>query len=801
MLFNANNKSKKLSVEISAKKQCVLCPLRKEKGCDSSYSPETEVLFLTDKMEYTPISSVFEYKTAHAFMVECGVIGAEPPQQAVACCTGRKIDLIDRLRPKMVICAGYPAFKTVEEACGNNPEGYTDLFFYPTRLKRAEGDHEFWLLQIPPWDISANVNNLEEAIHFYMANPPVTLEANYDGVHLITRNEDIDEAFDWLEKQEYLAYDIETHQFRPYAEENVILTISFGTNERTYVFPLLHPQTPSSFDVGKVIQRWRKLTKPKLIAHNAPFEMERTAHLFNALDLDGYSWIYEVHWEDTQAQAYVTNMPGKRSKSLNSCVRRAFGFDLKSKSNIAVDKLREMPLEQVLLYNALDVKYTYMVYFEQRETVEELDLMQTYLRNIKEAMAAVAMQLVGLPTNQKFVQDELAVWEPRREEALARWHEFAQVKNIIAKYGKCEPGSDDDVRRLFVEQLGAPPETEKFNGRFLRKFSHPLSKVLLDFRAADKMLSTYLVPYAKHLAAGGYYIWEDGLVHVQFNTMLTNTGRWSSSEPNGQNYPSRGGKKYLRNVIISPDGDLMVAIDMAQIEYRVAASLTNDPIMIDGLFNDFDVHMFWALETLKYFPFLLDDHTDKKKLKEFRSSMKSAVVFALIYGAGAKRIADSLDLEPKYLNKVYALIEQFWGKHGAIKEWQNTQKYLHNTEGVIMNALGRKYYAPLTHNQICNFPIQGTASDMLIEALTKLMHMQIVEGAPWRIVLNIHDDITFFIPKNKLDDALEVIVPTMLHTETYKDWLKVPLGVEVSVGTEWGSLKEYGNFFSHQLVA
>ncbi len=119
--------------------------------------------------------------------------------------------------------------------------------------------------------------------------------------------------------------------------------------------------------------------------------------------------------------------------------------------------------------------------------------------------------------------------------------------------------------------------------------------------------------------------------------------------------------------------------------------------------------------------------------------------------------------------------------------------------GYVETLVGRRHHYPLTRNQAVNMPIQGTAAELVCDAMNRLSILAAKTGA-WHLhpVLNIHDDLSFFIPNDDtiLEDSLKIIIKEML-TFAY-EWVNVPLSVEVSIGKNWADVQPIGKFWSNK---
>lgn len=782
------------------KRQCLVCPSRNLKMHEDPNPGSLEILVLSVKTPYIITSTMTQYRTFHDFMVECaplslGITNAANDTER-QCCLGRKADLILKTKPKLVLCIGYESFKDIETLCGYSPTGIIDNVLFPTRL----GNHNFWLMSVPQYDPKVAIMEAAPQIEMAMLTTPNALpqdlsEYNHlQGIEFILESGQIDAAFDLLENEPAVAFDIEGTGLRPYPNDYKLLSLALGTKDHVYAFPIWHPQTPKGFDAERVLERLFMLPKKtKVIAHHLGFEQEHMIFLL------GEGFAYKGgDFDDTLAQAYLLHTG---PKSLDALVRRAFGFHLKQLSDIDVTNLINTNLEKVLLYNALDTKYTHALWEVQDKQITDQGLRSIHAHQIRTILAGALMQTKGLHPNTEFIRAELENYSQVVQSRMVEFEKVPEVIAVIKKHGKCEPASHKDLQRLFYDEIGINPNAvQSFDEAFLATCKHPVAKIIDDLRDAEKVYGTYLVPLDKgadHENAGKH-IHDDGLIHTIFNVCRTATGRTSSDKPNMQNYPSRGGKKRLRSVIKVPEGSTMYAIDQGQIEYRVIAALSKDPEMINAILHGLDIHGWWAKRLMEMFPGkFVKDETDAKEFKEFRNKCKNGLVFPFCFGSSAGNVGMNMGIKnPK---QAELISQEFWSKHKRVREWQNELAGEINRNGCIYNAFGRRYLAPLRPNQIINYPIQGSASDLVTESMGHLARISVDEDLPAMCpVINIHDDLTFVIPDDQAAELLPRILAIMLETREY-EWLPVPLTVEVSSGHTWGDLKELGTFSSEDL--
>lgn len=818
MLFDISRASTTtLAAEILQENTCLLCPKSRVKFPEPEDMPDCEILVLSQKSGVYPMKTIVGYPCNHRFMVECIGQNEEPDKSSKACCLGRKLNMIKELKPRLVVCISYEVFKELEIAIGHTVAGAFDKWLLPTTYQ----GHEFWLLCIPDtpyFHYKLGINEASSANLFEkaMTTRPTILEPSKEGIHFVTHPDELDEAFEWLAKQKRLSFDWETNGIRPYFKGSKFLSVAVGTDERVYAFPLWHRETPTNFDGAEVLRRITALPSHiRMCAHFFPFESEWGQQKI------GPDFLWSRNWDDTFVQAYL--LAPHSPKSLDALCRQHWGFDLKAFSDLDRSRLDDYPLEQVLMYNALDVKYTHMLFDLQQPQIFKEGLQTVYQMHIDRMVAASMMQVKGLTVNPEFCDSEYMRQYDLFQKALAAWNEVPEVQQVINKYGKCEPGSTKDLKRLFHEFLGVDDEIESFDDAFLSSYKHRVCAPLKACRNHWHMISTYLAPFMRNVEGRGKFLHDDDQVHTQLNTAKAVTGRSTSTQPNSQAYPKRGGLMYIRNSVKAPPGKIMAAIDYGQIEFLTIATITKDPVLIEAAWNDYDVHMEWAKRLVEVFPGMFirptpDDYDEgidedgrpipreqmyKNALKAFRSEIKNRWTFPLVYKASYNTIQVDLSevaIRGGFMNQTTRfrqVADEFMLKCAGLAAWQDSIEWQMNNKGFTRNPFGRKHRGPLTINQMVNYPIQSTASDIVMIAFSRLAQLSYLLKEPDLCpILNIHDDLTFYLDEERAPELIPIILTVMLHTESYKNWLHVPLKAELSMGRTWGSMKDVATYTS-----
>ncbi len=309
--------------------------------------------------------------------------------------------------------------------------------------------------------------------------------------------------------------------------------------------------------------------------------------------------------------------------------------------------------------------------------------------------------------------------------------------------------------------------------------TYPIVNLILEYRQLTKLKSTYidgLLPL----------IHSDGKVHPHFQQTVTATGRLSCTEPNLQNIPIRQeeGRLLRKAFIPREDNYTLVSCDYSQIELRILAHMSEDPVLLEGFMKGEDVHKITAS---KVFGVPEDQVTSGQ-----RSDAK-AVNFGVIYGMSSFGLSGELNITRKDAEKY---ISSYFEKYVNVKAYMDSQIAMARDKGFVTTILGRKRWIPeiiarnyqvrqLGERLAMNSPIQGSGADIMKVAMIKV-HRAIREtGKDWALILQVHDEL---ILEGPIEDRNEM--ETMLKGEMEEAVkLKVPLTVQVSSGDNWYELK------------
>jgi DNA polymerase-1 len=305
--------------------------------------------------------------------------------------------------------------------------------------------------------------------------------------------------------------------------------------------------------------------------------------------------------------------------------------------------------------------------------------------------------------------------------------------------------------------------------------THPLPAELLEYRSVAKLKGTYVDTLPTLVNP------DTGRVHTSFNQTVTATGRLSSSNPNLQNIPIRSdlGER-IRACFIAQPGMLMVSADYSQVELRVLAHLSGDPLLIQDMTSGLDVHTQTASRLFDVEP---GDVT-----KEQRARAKT-VNFGVLYGMSAFRLAREQKIE---LAEAQGIIERYLGRYQGIASFQQSNLAQARGRGYVTTLLGRRRFLPAINyrdrvaresaeRMALNTPIQGTAADVIKLAMLKVDKMMRAEYPEAIMTLQVHDELVFEAPEAKAEKLAARVKEVMEGVLQ----LKVPLKVDVNWGRNW----------------
>ncbi len=366
----------------------------------------------------------------------------------------------------------------------------------------------------------------------------------------------------------------------------------------------------------------------------------------------------------------------------------------------------------------------------------------------------------------------------RVEELEARAHELAGEEFLL--------GSTQQVARILFERLGLTPGRKGKTGystdtRVLRAIreDHEIVPVIEEWRELSKLLNTYLGPLPALISP------DDGRLHTTFNQTVAATGRLSTSSPNLQAIPIRTDLgRQIRSAFVAEEGNVLVSADYSQVELRILAHVSGEPVLKEAFARGEDIHTATAAEVLG---------KDPATLTKDERNVAKMVNFGIIYGISAFGLSENLEI-PR--DEAQAYIDRYLARFPRVQELIASTVAQATADGFVTTLLGRRRPIPelrasnrqtrsLGERLAVNTLMQGTAADVIKVAMLRIDERLTAEGRATRLVLQIHDELLLEAPATETSAVRELVRAEMVGAYA----LDPPLAVDVGVGADWASAK------------
>jgi len=304
-------------------------------------------------------------------------------------------------------------------------------------------------------------------------------------------------------------------------------------------------------------------------------------------------------------------------------------------------------------------------------------------------------------------------------------------------------------------------------------------RFVLEYRQLAKLKSNY-VDSLPLLAD------SEGRVHTTFNQVGAVTGRLSSTNPNLQNIPIKTelGRE-IRAVFIAPPGHVLLSVDYSQIELRLLAHYSEDPLLLQAYRTGQDIHTLTASEVFGVAP--------EAMTKETRNRAK-AINFGIVYGISAFGLAQQNIGIDQHEAKVY--IDRYFARYQGVRAYIDRVLEETRRDQKTHTMFGRVRPIPdiqsrnanlrgFAERTAVNTPLQGTAADLIKLAMIRIDHLLTEQKLKTRMTLQVHDELLFDVPEDEVERVQTLVQHEMEHVVE----LKVPLVADVGVGLNWRDLK------------
>ena len=310
----------------------------------------------------------------------------------------------------------------------------------------------------------------------------------------------------------------------------------------------------------------------------------------------------------------------------------------------------------------------------------------------------------------------------------------------------------------------------------------PLAAYVLEYRSLGKLKATYVDALLRLVNPG------TGRVHTTFLQSVAATGRLSSRDPNLQNIPVRGEMgSQIRQAFVAPKGQVFLSGDYSQMELRLLAHFSGDPVLLKAFREGVDIHRQTAAVVFGIHPELVTS--------EMRRQAK-VINFGIIYGMSAFGLAKQLGVGQRVAQD---FINRYFRRHVKVQEYLADISADARRHGWVSTLLGRRRQIPQINssNRILrqeaeraaiNTPLQGTAADLIKKAMLEVEPALRQEGLSAKMLLQLHDELLFEVPAAELAATARVVRRVMEEVVQ----LAAPLVVELSSGENWGEMSPLG---------
>ena len=460
--------------------------------------------------------------------------------------------------------------------------------------------------------------------------------------------------------------------------------------------------------------------------------------------------------------------------------------------------ISDIEISKVAQYCGSDVHTTYRLVPVLTDELAKDNALETLYQEVELPVEPVLakMEATGIRIDKNYLDQFSKSLESDLAEIESKAYEAAGEEFNL--------GSPKQLSELFFEKLGLDKRKSRktktgysTNAATLEKLQgdHPVVDSIVEYRTLSKLKSTYVDALPALIRP------DTGRVHTDFNQAVTATGRLSSSNPNLQNIPTRTAfSRQIRQAFLPKEGWHLVAADYSQVELRILAHLSEEPILIKAYKENDDVHRLTAT--------LLFDK-EKEDITADERRIAKVINFGVIYGMGAARFARETGV---HRLDAKGFIDRFNARYPNVFEYLQQMQREAIANGYVHTIAGRRRYFNFTTRSLqalkgkdpdeielgklrtngfdagmlraaANAPIQGSSADIIKVAMIRLH--ELLKDYEANMLLQVHDELIFEVPPEEWEDLQPKIEQTMESAVS----LAVPLKVEAQAGSNWMEAK------------
>lgn len=588
-----------------------------------------------------------------------------------------------------------------------------------------------------------------------------------------------------------VAWDTETSDLEPRDADLVGIGCCWGTkpDESAYI-PLNH-KIGENLNQNIVLEALRPILEstnyPKAFQNG---KFDRLVFRCQGINLAGIVF-------DPMLASYLLNPD--TSNNLSDLSLRYLGLSVQNYLDLVPKgkTIADIDITEVANYCCLQVYATFQLVLKLREELEKIPALNQLLINVEQPLEVVlaAMEYQGIRIDSTYLKELSQQLETNLAKLEEKATELAGEKFNL--------GSPKKLSQILFEKLG-------FSTKYSRKIQTGYSTdaatleklqevyesefvdTIIEYRTLSKLKSTYVDALPALVRA------DTQRVHTDFNQAATSTGRLSSSNPNLQNIPIRTAfSRQIRKAFLPEQGWLMVAADYSQIELRILAHLTQEPVLVQAYQQNEDIHSVTAKLIF-----------EKEDITSDERRLAKTINFGVIYGMGSLRFSRSTGIDKAIANEFIKRFNERYPKVFAYLEGVKKQAI---AQGYVETILGRRRYVDFTNNSLrklkgsnpeeidlsklknlgafdagllrsaANAPIQGSSADIIKIAMVRLH--EVLQKSQARLLLQVHDELVFEVPphewqelqlqiKSVMEDAVQLSVPLIVDVRAGENWME-----------------------------
>ena len=565
-----------------------------------------------------------------------------------------------------------------------------------------------------------------------------------------------------------VAFDIETTGLN--IREDKLVGFSFAMdNYRAYYVPIAHNYlgVGEQVNIDDAIRAIKKILKAKVVGQNLKFDLSLLYYRYGIERI--------VPYADTMIMAWLLN-PGSKI-GLDTLSKKFFNYEMKSFKSLVKkgEDFSSVDIDLASFYAAEDALITYRLYFKLNGLLDKSLRDEAKRVEYPFINVLIDMEQIGIKIDIDRLNGLKNLLSNRIKELTEEIYMLSGTEFNIK--------STQQLGEILFNRLGLKGAKRTKTGystneKVLNQLidEHEIIHRILEYRATQKLLSTYAIPLLK-LAKQD----KNSRIYTSFLQTGTSTGRLSSKEPNLQNIPVRSplGRK-IREAFIAKDGYKLLSIDYSQIELRLLAHFSKDKTLIEAFQSDMDIHTTTAIKLF-----------GEELAKEKRAIAKS-INFGILYGMGPKKLSGELKIS---IGEAREIISNYFNSFPTVKRFLESVQDRVQEIGYIETLLERKRffdYKSANSMQKASFMresintlFQGSASDLIKLSMLEIDRKIKRDNIDGAMLLQIHDELIFEIREDIIDEVAEEFKEIMENIME----LNVPLKCSVNIGDSWGELK------------